>query len=142
MDVTPDWVKWLWTSSRDQLNITVIEFSPIALKVLSRMKYDRLMSANSIKNGKCTLPLYTGDLVTGTIIDVKGDNIQFKIALAEGNSGHPLLNDEYRVVGIHVGSWDTSNESGQVTRHAINIRSILEGFKEYILKSLGGKSEN
>ena len=140
-DVTPDWVKWLWTSSRDQLNVTVIEFSPIALKVLSRMKYDRLISATPIKNEKFTVPLYKGDFVTGTIVDVKGDNIQFKIDLADGNSGHPLLNDEYRVVGIHVGLWDTSNESGQVTRHAINIRSILEGFKEYVLKSLGGKSE-
>ena len=52
------------------------------------------------------------------------------------------MNDEYNVVGIHVGSWDTSNESGQVTRQAINIQSILKGFKEYVLKSLRGKSEN
>ena len=91
VDVTPDWVKWLWTSSRDQLNVTVIEFSPIALKILSRMKYDRLISANPIKNGKFTVSLYTGDLVTGTIINVMGDIIQFKIALKEGNSGFPLL---------------------------------------------------
>ena len=42
--VTPDWVKWLWTSP-DQLNITIIEFSATALTVLSRMKYARLISA-------------------------------------------------------------------------------------------------
>ena len=30
VDMTPDWVKWLWTSPRDQLNVTVIEFSPTA----------------------------------------------------------------------------------------------------------------
>ena len=74
------------------------------------------------------------------IIDVNGEIVQFKIAIAGGNSGFPLLNKDFNVVGIHVGSWDTSNESGIVTRHAINIKSILEGFKKYVLKSLGGKS--
>ena len=44
---------------------------------------------------------------TGTIIDVIRDIIQIKIALADGNSGHPLLNDEYMVVGIQVGLWES-----------------------------------
>ena len=34
VDITPDWLKWPWTSSQDELNVIVIEFSPIALKVL------------------------------------------------------------------------------------------------------------
>ena len=41
-NLTPDWVKWLWTSPVDKFNVTVIEFSPTALTVLSRTKYERL----------------------------------------------------------------------------------------------------
>ena len=48
--VTPDWVKWLWTSARDELNVTVIEFSTTALKVLSRSKYFPLESAFPVTN--------------------------------------------------------------------------------------------
>ena len=40
--LTPDWVKWLFTSPVDKLNVTVIEFSVTALSILSRMKYERL----------------------------------------------------------------------------------------------------
>ena len=51
-DITPDWVKWLWTSPQDKLNVTVIEFSTTALKVLSRSKYVSLESAIPIENAK------------------------------------------------------------------------------------------
>ena len=37
VDLSPDWVKivkWLWTSIREQLNVTVIEFSPTALSFI------------------------------------------------------------------------------------------------------------
>ena len=44
--MTPDWVKWLWTSPRDKYNVTVIEFSPTALTILSRMQYARLLLAS------------------------------------------------------------------------------------------------
>ena len=52
VNMTPDWAKWLWTSPREQLNVTVIEFSPTALKVLSRMRYVRLLSGAPKKGGK------------------------------------------------------------------------------------------
>ena len=81
VDMTPDWVKWLWTSPRDQLNVTVIEFSPTALKVLSRMKYARLLSATPVKNAKVTLYHYNGGDASGSIIDVIGDTIQYKLHL-------------------------------------------------------------
>ena len=54
VDMTPDWVKWLWKSPRprDQLNIKVIEFSPTALRVLSRMRYAHLISPTPQKTEK------------------------------------------------------------------------------------------
>ena len=52
VDITPDWVKWLWTSPREQLNVTVIEFSPTALTVLSRMQYVSSCFSNSTKECK------------------------------------------------------------------------------------------
>ena len=141
VDVTPDWVKWLWASPRDQLNVTVIDLSPTALKVLSRMKYDRLVSAIPIKNGKVNVHSYKGDVITGAIIDVTKNIIQFKVR-AEADVGSPLLNNDLKVVEMHVGLRDTQIESGEVTCQAINVQSILECFKKYVLKSLEGKTEN
>ena len=138
LDMTPAWVKWLWTSSREQLNVTIIEFSPTALKVFSRMKYARLLSETPEKKAKVTLYHYNGGDASGSIIDVFEDSIQYKIE-TEINLGSPLLNEDRNVVGIHAGSWD---ESAPAIYKAINIHSILKGFKEYVLKSLGGKSEN
>ena len=43
---------------------------------------------------------------------------------------------------MHVGLRDRQIESGEVSCQAINIRSILEGLKKYVSKSLGGKTEN
>ena len=139
--MTPDWVKWLWTSPRDQLNVTVIEFSPTALKVLSRMQYARLISATPEKNAKVTLYHYNGEDASGSIINVIGDSIQYKIE-TEINLGSPLLNEDRDVVGIHAGSWDSSNESAQTICKAINIQSILTEYTKYVLKMLNGKTEN
>ena len=38
MYITPDWIKWLFTSPADELNVTVFEFSLIALSILSQVK--------------------------------------------------------------------------------------------------------
>ncbi|MCP6726310.1 hypothetical protein NL526_30075, partial [Klebsiella pneumoniae] len=40
--VTPDWVRFFWTSPRDQLAVTVIELSPTAITILSRTQLSRL----------------------------------------------------------------------------------------------------
>ena len=48
--ITPDWVKWLFTSPADKLNVTVIEFSVTALSILSRMKYERLAPEDPVEN--------------------------------------------------------------------------------------------
>ena len=112
VDMTPDWAKWLWTSSRDQLNVTVIEFSPTALKVLSRMPYARLLSAAPEKNAKVTLYQYNSGEANGNIIDVIEQFIQIQYKIETEilvNLGSPLLNEDRDVVGIHVGFWESSN---------------------------------
>ena len=50
MFITPDWVKLLFISPADKLNVTVIEFSVTALTILSRMKYERLAPADPVVN--------------------------------------------------------------------------------------------
>jgi hypothetical protein len=57
-NLTPDWVKWLWTSPVDKFNVTVIEFSLTALKVLSRTKYERLTSDVPIENEEVSVFQY------------------------------------------------------------------------------------
>ena len=141
VDMTPDWVKWLWTSPRDQLNTTVIEFSPTALTVLSRMQYARLLSSTPEKNANVTLYHHYGGDVSGNIVDVIGDFIQYTIG-PEIRLGSPLLNEDRDVVGIHVGLWDSSNKSAQTTCKAINVRSILTEYTKYVLKMLNGRTEN
>ena len=66
------------------------------------MKYDLLISATPKQNAKVSVPLFKSDIATGIIIDVNEEIVQFKIAIADLNSGFPLLNEEYNVVGIHV----------------------------------------
>ena len=141
VDMTPDWAKWLWTSPREQLNVTIIEFSPTALKVFSRMKYARLLSATPEKNAKVTLYHYNGGDASGSIIDVIEDSIQYKIE-TEISLGSPLLNEDRDVVGIHAGSWDNSNESAQTMCKAINVQSIFTAFTDYLLKMLNERTEN
>ena len=69
-----------------------------ALKVLSRMKYDRLISATPIKNGNFTVHSYQGDVITGTIIDVTEVIIQFKARAdykTKADVSFPLLNNKF-----------------------------------------------
>lgn len=85
-NLTLDWVKWLWTLPRDKLNATVIEFSLIALKILSRSYYLCLISAMPEKNTKVTLDYYNG-LIISLTIQVNGDSICFKLEEENMNAG-------------------------------------------------------
>ena len=105
------------------------------------MQYARLLSSTPEKNANVTLYHHNGGDVSGNIVDVIGDFIQYTIG-PEIRLGSPLLNEDRDVVGIHVGLWDSSNESAQTTCKGIKIQSILVGFTKHILKSLGDKTEN
>ena len=64
--ITPDWVKWLFTSPADKLNVTVMEFSLTALSILSRMKYERLAPADPVVNEVVSVFQYCeGSLIIG-----------------------------------------------------------------------------
>ena len=140
--LTPDWVKWLWTSPVDKFNVTVIEFSSTALKVLSRTKYERLMSDVPVKNQHLSVFQYIKESLNfgkGRINKVIGEVIEYSLALdtEELSSGFPLLNEKLNVVGIHTNKLD-----GGGTLKAIAIGSILEDFKTFITDKLGGRTEN
>ena len=65
--ITPDWVKWLFTSPADKLNVTVIEFSLTALSILSRMRYERLAPDDPVLNEVVSIFQYSceGSLIIG-----------------------------------------------------------------------------
>ena len=146
VDITPDWVKWLWTSPPDQLNVSVVEFSPTALTVLSRMQYARLIAAIPEKDSKVNLYHHNGEVSSGSIINIIGDLIEYKIETEISLLGSPLLNENRDVVGIHAGFWDGygANESVQTTFSckAITVQSILTAFMNYVLKMSNGKTDN
>ena len=80
--LTPDWVKWLWTSPVDKLNVTVIELSPTALKILSRTKYESLTSDVPIEHKEVSVYQYSeGNLNIGNgyINKINEFNIQYSI---------------------------------------------------------------
>ena len=139
IDLTPDWVKWLWTSPVDKFNVTVIEFSLTALKVLSRMKYDRLAPEDPVLNEVVNVVQYCkGSIITGngTINKVIGDVIEYSLDTEELSCGFPLFNGKSNVVGIHTNKLDGG------TLKATAIGSILDAFKTFITEKLGGRTEN
>ena len=107
--LTPDWVKWLWTSPVDKFNVTVIEFSPTALKVLSRTKYERLTSDVPVENKEVIVFQYCKEslnFANGRINKLIGDVIEYSLNTEELSCGFPLLNEKLNVVGIHTNKLD------------------------------------
>ena len=127
--LTPDWVKWLWTPE-DKFNVTVIEFSLTALKVLSRTKYERLTGDIPVENEDVSVFQYLNESLNfgkGKINTVIEDVIEYSLDIKELSCGFPLLNNQLKVVGIH-----TNKFNGEETLKAIAIGSILEAFKSFI----------
>ena len=144
LKLTPDWVKWLFKSPQDKLNVTVMEFSITALKVLSTSKYVSLAYALPEKSADVTLFDNAGGVLSGSIVNVIEDLIEFTIEIDSetGIKGAPLLNKDFSVVGIYNGLWNSSNDSAPKTHKATNIKIVLNAFQAYVVEQLGGKTEN
>ena len=141
--------KWLFTSPEDKLNVTVIEFILTALSILSRMRYERLDSADPVLNEVVSVYKYcegTLSIEKGRGNKVIGELIEYTNMSQETNErnldneeyccGFPLLNEQLKVVGIHTKKFNGG------TLKAIAIGSILEAFKSFITEKLGGRTEN
>ena len=90
--ITPDWVKWLFTSPVDKLNVTVIEFSLTALNVLSRMKYERLASEVPVENEVVNVYQYCKEnlkIGKGRINKVNGNIIEYSLDTEECRTVFP-----------------------------------------------------
>ena len=127
--LTPDWVKWVWTSPVDKFNVTVIEFSSTALTVLSGTKYERLTSDVPVQNAVVSVFQYCNESLNfakGRINKVNNEIIEYSLYgysldTEELSCGFPLLNEQLKVVGIHVNS---NKLEDRVVLTAINIGSI------------------
>ena len=94
--LTSDWVKYLWTSPVDKYNVTVIEFSPTALKVLSRTKYEPLTPDVSVENEDVSVFQYCKQSLNFSnwrIIKVIGEVIEYSLDTEELSCRSPLLNE-------------------------------------------------
>ena len=79
-NLTPDWVKWLWTSPVDKLNVTVIELSPTAFKVLSRAKCECLTVDIPIMHEAVSVYQYSEGILnigSGNINTIIGGSIRY-----------------------------------------------------------------
>ena len=147
--ITPDWVKSLFTSPADKLNVTVIEFSLTALAILSRMRYERLVPADPVEGEEVSIYKYSKEsqsIEKGRVKKVIRDSIEYtnlsqetkerSLDTEEYCCGVPLLNKQLKVVGIHTNKF----EGG--TLKVVAIGSILEAFKMFITEKLCGRTEN
>ena len=148
-NLTPDWVKTLPPPDmNDELDFFIIEFSPIAMKVLSRTNFNALSC--------CPLPYkerqpillfqYPGSNLTvgnGSIDKVYKKTIEYNVDTEAGSSGSPVLDNEFKVLGIHfaIGPKKEDNVACKYdllttvkTKHASNIAYILASFKEFLYK--------
>ena len=124
----------------DKFNVAVKKFSPTALKVLSRTKYERLTSDVPVENEDVSAFQYCKEslnLGKGRINKVIGEVIEYRLDSEELSCGFPLLNKKLKVIGIHTNKFD-----GGGTLKAIKIGSILEAFKTFIKEKLGGRTKN
>ena len=106
------------------------------------MKYECLAPADPVENEDVSVFQYRKEslhFAKGKINKVIGEVIEYSLDIEELSCGFPVLNEQLKVVGIHVKS-DKLKE--RVVLTAIAIGSILEAFKTFIKEKLGGRTEN
>ena len=170
VNLTPDWVKNDWVFANEKLDVFIIELSSIALKVLSRTNYQPLYYAGPNEKESVQVFQYPGNILNvgkGHIDKIFGSTIQYEVKSETGSSGSPVLNDEFKVVGIHCGKWPvtvtneaqvvgtqrdpmTTDKGGMEVdetkmegpRKAVHINVIMEVYKNELIKRYGGNMKN
>ena len=139
--ITPDWVEHLWSSPYDDLDVTVIELSAIAIKILSQEKIVRLCFETPGENESIFVFLhYGGEIVHGNIDNINEKIIRYNFYLeTEVTSGSPIFNVHLKVVGIESGFLYPRNKRKHIG-HIIKV--IFDSFKTELIKQFGAKSEN
>lgn len=128
--------------------VTVIQFSRMFLKIHPQIESCRLRPASIVERKDVTIFQYSSGVKTqikGHINETNGSEIKFYVKKQLQSAGSPLLNRQNKVVGIHIKRFDTSQSYNKLDRSkqtAIDIKIILEGFKNHLLHSLGGRTEN
>ena len=152
VNLTPDCVKTLWFSlpcdcekypcKCRNLDVTIIELSTIAMKILERSKFCSLRILNPRPKDSVIMFQYPGQTLnvgTGVISNVNGHLLEYNVDTEPGSSGSPLLNSQFSALGIHCGKWKVV--PGQPLQ-AVNIYVIIEGFKAFLNERSKGQSEN
>ena len=157
VNLTPDWVKML-CAFPNQMDVFVIEFSQTAMKILSGTNFASLPFACPQINESIFVYQYPdpngghvvgiGTITSITSVDNYGNPIiEYQQAHTEvGSSGSPVLNKDFKVVGIHCGtSTNDDFEENKIQykgkRHATRIDEILKVFKEKLLDRYGGNEK-
>ena len=149
LNLTPDWVKNLWysktpleTTQDDQtpdLDIFIIELSPIAMKVLSRTNFKPLIAEEPRVNQPVFVFQYPANdfnFAYGLIVSI-GQTINYKVYSNGGSSGSPVLNKDCNVVAIHSGVWTKTG-----TKKAVNIQYILDAYIKNLKEHYGQNMDN
>ena len=141
LNIIPDWVEHLWSSPYDDLDVTVIELSAIAIKILSQEKIVRLCFETPREKERIFVFLHSGgEFVHGNIDNINEKIIRYNFYLeTEVTSGSPIFNVDLKVVGIESEFLDPRNKRKRIGH---NIKVIFDSFKTELIKQFGEKSEN
>ena len=146
---TPDWVETLWKSPTEELDVTVIELSIIAMSIFSRTNIKRLNAATAQDKERIStyfnLPdFYNGsnefalNKVNGMIDNINENIVEYSIDIVKIESpGSPIMNGEDKIIGL-----ESKNGAGPNKWKAISMNQILEAYKKYLQEKYGGRPEN
>ena len=144
--LTQNWINIICTSPSNEPSIIIIEFSQIALKILSRTKYSRLRKATNVKRGEIYVFQYPDGNQTlnkGHIIMLLKVKLNIHVHKQLKSYGSPLLNSEFKVVGIQINTCKNSVRNNlEFAYKAITINTILDSFKSHLNRNFGGRTEN
>lgn len=134
LTMTPDSAKIFWTSPTDKLNVTIIELTPIAIKVLSCTNVVRLACASPSENEH--ILIYQCErcvqmIGIGKIDIINEEFIKYSFNMTESVIfGSPILNHSNKVIGISNGMWKL-RESVTSNKHlAIRMDKIFQAYTE------------
>lgn len=146
LSFTPNWIKTLWASGANELDVIVIEFSTLAMTIISRTRISRMLSAAPQHNEKVSVFNYNNSgnneksqliMGFGSINSINSKIVEFSAVIKEISLGSPILNSDCKLIGLALMQGVAPNQW-----IAIDIIEILKSYQDELRRQYENKSDN